>query len=177
MTETAATQQNAQTIPWWVVLLEGIAAIIVGVLLLANPAMTTLILVQVLGIWWFIKGIFQIIAIFIDSDMWGWKLFAGIIGILAGILIIRHPLWSTAIVLQVTVIILGIQGLIVGIVNLIQAFKGGGWGIGILGVLSIIFGILILANIFIASVTIIWVLGIFAIVGGIFALLMAFRLR
>ena len=177
MSEAVAVQEDTQTIPWWVVLLEGIAAIIVGALLLANPAMTTLILVQVLGIWWFIKGIFQIISIFIDSEMWGWKLFAGIIGILAGIIIIQHPLWAGRLVPFVLVIILGIQGIIVGIINLIQAFKGAGWGIGILGALSIIFGILILANAWIASVVFIWVLGIFGIVGGIFALVMAFRLR
>jgi uncharacterized membrane protein HdeD (DUF308 family) len=177
MTEAVAVEKDTQVIPWWVVLLEGIAAIIIGILLVTNTAGATLILVQVLGIWWFIKGIFQIIAIFIDSEMWGWKLFAGIIGILAGILIIQHPLWSTRVVLGVTVIILGIQGLIVGIINLIQAFKGGGWGIGILGALSIVFGIILLANVYIAAAILPWVLGIFAIVGGIFALIMAFRLK
>ena len=177
MTEAAIEQQETQAIPWWVVLLEGIAAIIIGVLLVTNTAQATLILIQLLGIWWFIKGIFQIISIFINSEMWGWKLFAGIIGILAGILIIQHPLWSTRVVLSVTVIILGIQGLIVGIINLIQAFKGAGWGIGILGVLSIIFGVILLANLWVATLVLPWVFGILAIVGGIFALILAFRLR
>lgn len=177
MTEAVIMEQESQVIPWWLVLLEGIAAIIIGILLVTNTVTATLILVQLLGIWWFIKGIFQIIAIFIDSEMWGWKLFAGLIGILAGILIIQHPIWSTSIVLSVTVIILGIQGLLVGIINLIQALRGGGWGIGILGALSIVFGIILLANIFVATLALPWVFGVLAIVGGIFALVLAFRMR
>ena len=38
--------------PWWVVLLEGILAIIVGLFLLYSPAATTAFLIQVLGIFW-----------------------------------------------------------------------------------------------------------------------------
>jgi len=35
-------------VPWWLVLLEGIALVILGILLFASPGMTTLILVQFL---------------------------------------------------------------------------------------------------------------------------------
>jgi uncharacterized membrane protein HdeD (DUF308 family) len=104
-------------------------------------------------------------------------LFIGILGILAGLVIMRHPLWSSFLVPTVAVIVLGIQGLIMGVVRLIQAFQGEGWGAGILGVLSILFGIVLLANPFIAGLTLPWVLGIFGIVGGIFAIIAAFRLK
>jgi uncharacterized membrane protein HdeD (DUF308 family) len=172
-----ASEEKTPLIPWWLVLIQGIAAVIIGILLITNPRATTLVLVQVLGIYWFISGIFGIISIFLDSSMWGWKLFAGLLGIVAGIIIIQHPLWSSLLVPAVVVIILGVEGLIIGIINLIQAFKGGGWGIGILGALSIIFGIILLGNVFVAGLALPWVLGIFGIVGGIFAIIMAFRLR
>ncbi len=177
MTTATATESDVKMIPWWLVLLEGIAAIILGVLLLTNPGATTLVLVQVLGIYWFIDGIFRIVSIFIDSSMWGWKLFAGILGIIAGIIIIQHPIWSTLLLPEVAIIILGVDGIIIGIVSLIQAFRGGGWGVGVLGVISIIFGIILLANPIIGAVALPWVLGIFAFVSGIFAIIMAFRLR
>jgi uncharacterized membrane protein HdeD (DUF308 family) len=177
MTTATATESDVKMTPWWLVLLEGIAAVIIGVLLLTNPRATMAVLVEVLGIYWLIAGIFKIISIFIDSSMWGWKLFAGILGILAGIIIIQHPLWSTILVPTIAIIILGIDGIIIGIVSLIQAFKGGGWGVGILGVLSIIFGIILVANPLIGAAALPWVLGIFGIVGGIFAIIMAFRLR
>lgn len=178
MTTAEAFQgEGSRTIPWWLVLLEGIAAVIIGILLLIEPRMTITVLVWILGIYWFIAGIFSIIGIFVDSTAWGWKLFIGILGIIAGLVIIRHPLWSSLLVPAVAVIVLGIEGLIIGVVRLIQAFQGEGWGAGILGVLSIIFGIILLGNAFLASLSLPFVLGIFAIVGGVFAIIAAFKLK
>ena len=177
MTAATATNQDRSTLPWWVVLLEGIAAIVIGLLLLTSPVMTTAVLVQFLGLYWLIAGIFQIIAIFVDSSQWGWKLFVGIVGIIAGVIILRHPLWSTLLVPSTLVILLGLLGITIGVIKLIQAFQGGGWGAGVLGVLSIILGIILLGNLLIATLSLPLVLGIFAIVGGILALVGAFRLK
>jgi uncharacterized membrane protein HdeD (DUF308 family) len=111
-------------------------------------------------------------------SLWGWKLFGGIIGILAGIVVLQHPLWSTLLLPAVYVIILGIQGIIGGGVSLVMAFRGGGWGIGILGALSLVFGIILLLNpVFIGVAVLPFVLGAFALVGGIAAVIGAFMLR
>ena len=180
MTTDAATTKGTQGMqaPWWLILIEGILAIFVGILLFTNTAATTIFLVQVLGIYWLIKGIFVLISIFVDSSMWGWKLFAGIVGILAGLLIITSgPLYSTILVATVAIIVLGIQGLIMGIAYIVMAFKGGGWGIGILGGLSIIVGIILLANTLIAAAVLPFVLGFFLIAGGIIAIVAAFKMR
>ncbi|MBI4673502.1 MAG: DUF308 domain-containing protein [Chloroflexi bacterium] len=83
------------TTPWWLFLIEGISSIVLGLLLLTNPAVTVLVLVQFLGIWWLVSGILDIVGIFMDKTAWGWKLFSGIIGILAGIVILQHPILST----------------------------------------------------------------------------------
>jgi uncharacterized membrane protein HdeD (DUF308 family) len=176
MAEATMTSEE-RVMPWWVVLIEGIAAIIIGVLLLANPRVTTAVLIQFLGIYWFIVGIIDIVRIFMDSSMWGWKLFSGIIGILAGIAIIQYPLWATLLVPAVLVWVFGFFGIIIGIIGLIQAFQGAGWGAGILGVLSILFGLLLIFNAFVASLTLPFIFGILGIVGGLAALVMAFRMR
>jgi len=172
-----AVQQEKQNIPWWVVLLQGIAAVILGLFLLAKPGMTMVVVVQLIGIYWFVAGIFQIVAIFIDHTQWGWKLFSGILGIIAGMIIIEHPLWSPILLTSVLIIVLGIEGLIIGIINLIQAFKGGGWGVGILGALSILFGLVLLANVLLATFSVPWVLGVLGIVGGVIAIIYSFRLK
>jgi uncharacterized membrane protein HdeD (DUF308 family) len=164
-------------IPWWLLLVEGIAAIVVGVLLLMNPAKMSVLLVQVLAIYWLIKGIVAIISIFIDSTAWGWKLFIGIVGIIAGYVLIQHPIGGTLTVAVSFTVVLGIQGIIIGIVEIIQAFQGGGWGIGILGGLSGIIGVWLLLNARAAAAVLPWVLGILAIIGGIFAIVMAFKLK
>ena len=176
MSEATMTSEE-RLVPWWVVLIEGIAAIIIGVLLLIEPGKTMTLVIQFLGIYWFIVGIIDIVRIFIDSSMWGWKLFSGIIGILAGLAIINYPLWATILVPTTLVWVFGFFGIIIGIIGLIQAFQGAGWGAGILGVLSILFGLLLIFNAFYASLTLPFIFGILGIVGGLAALVMAFQMR
>ena len=172
-----AMERGRADFPWWLVLIEGIALVILGILWFASPGMTTLVAVTFLGAYWLVAGVFEIIGIFMDKSMWGWKLFTGILGIIAGIIVMRHPLWSSALVGATLVIILGIQGLIIGGVRIYQAFKGAGWGAAILGAVSILFGILLLANVWIAAFTLPWVLGALALVGGIASIVMSFRLK
>jgi len=174
-TYTGRVQESA--FPWWLVLLEAIAVLIVGLLLLSAPAQTTVITIQILGFYWLVAGVLKIVGIFVDRTLWGWKLFAGILGILAGIVVLQHPLWSPLLVGSTIVIILGFQGLIYGIVGVVQAFSGAGWGTAILGVISILFGVLLLANVWVATFSLPYVIGILAIVGGIAGIFGAFRLR
>ena len=173
--DTAAMETQAR--PWWLLLLEGIAAIIVGLLIFSSPAKTVLVLVQFIGLYWLIRGIFDIVSIFIDHTMWGWKLFMGIIGIIAGMLILQNTLWATIFVPATLVWIMGLYGIIGGIVMLIQAFKGGGWGAGIMGVVFILLGIFILGNVFATTVVWIWLSGFILVIGGIAAIVQAFRQR
>jgi uncharacterized membrane protein HdeD (DUF308 family) len=51
MTTLPATQEKSQKhdLAWWVVLIQGILSILIGVLLLVSPGMTVLVLVQILG--------------------------------------------------------------------------------------------------------------------------------
>lgn len=163
---------------WWVVLLEGIALVLIGILLFTDTEQTVFTLVLFLGIWWFISGIFDLISLFMDRMHWGWKLLSGILGILAGLVIIRHPIWAAVIVPATLLWVLAIFGIIIGVMAVIRAFQGAGWGIGILGVVTAILGIIALgANVGVALATVIIVGGIWAIIGGIAAIVYAFRLR
>jgi uncharacterized membrane protein HdeD (DUF308 family) len=178
MTTTFAESSEGMSVPWWLVLLEGIAAVIIGIFLLTAPGITLLFLVQVTGFFWLIGGILRLVSIFVDSSLWGWKLLAGIVGVLAGLVVLQHPLWSTLLLPAVYVIILGIQGIILGGTGLVMAFRGGGWGSGVLGVLSIILGIVLLLNpLFIGIAVLPFVLGAFALLGGILAIVAAFAMR
>jgi uncharacterized membrane protein HdeD (DUF308 family) len=164
-------------IPWWLILLQGIFAVILGLLLLASPAMATLVLIQFIGIYWLIAGVFNLVGIFLDHADWGWKLLKGILGVLAGLLVIQHPLWSTVLIPTTLIIVLGIVALVSGIIGLIEAFKGGGWGAGILGVLGILIGLALLGSPMIGASSLPIVLGAVALIGGIAAIVQAFRMR
>lgn len=174
---TAEMSGTMKRVPWWLILIEGILSIIVGLALLAWPAKAFTTLVFFLGFWWLVDGIFDIVSIFIDHSRWGWKLFMGIIGILAGVFLIQAPLQGALVLAPTFVIILGFMGIMYGTIGLINAFQGGGWGAGIMGVISIILGIYLLLNIWSVSLAVPWVFGGFAIVGGIMAIVLAFRYK
>ena len=177
MAEATMTAEE-RMVPWWVVLIEGIAAIIIGILLLVRPAITTTVLVQFLGIYWFIVAIIEIERIFTDSSNWGWKLFSGILGILAGLAIMNLPYVLDAVIVLTTMVwVFGFIGIIIGIIGLIQAFQGAGLGAGILGVLSILFGLLLVGNALKFSFVTPFIFGILALVGGLAALVYAFQMR
>ena len=168
---------EAQNIPWWVSLTQGIFLIIIGILLFTNTAATVLVMAQILAIYWLISGILQIVSIFVHHSAWGWKLLGGIIGIWAGLFIINNPIGGTLAFGFAVVVILGIQAMILGVINIIQAFRGSGWGIGLLGIVNIIFGLILLGNTMFSVAVLPWILGGFAFIGGMAAIFIAFRSR
>lgn len=180
MQDVATQRVDELGIPWWAVLVQGIAGLMIGLFLVTAPGTTTLALVRVLGYYWLISGILSIVRIFTkERDIhWGWLLVWGILGILAGISVLDHPLWSAIMIPTVLVTFVGVDGIIMGIIALIEAFSGeGGWAAGILGVLSIILGIGLLGSSLVATAVLPIVVGAFSVVGGIAAIIFSFRLR
>jgi uncharacterized membrane protein HdeD (DUF308 family) len=175
--EVAVFGFETRALPWWLILIEGILAIIIGILLFTSTVQTVASLVIFLGLYWLVKGIFDIISMFIDHTAWGWKLFIGIIGIIAGLVILRNPLMSTFTVPAIFTWILGIYAIMAGIIMLIQAFRGGGWGIGIMAVMGILIGIFLLANTLMSALILIYLSAGVLIVGGVLAVIFAFRAR
>jgi uncharacterized membrane protein HdeD (DUF308 family) len=160
-----------------VTLISGVALVFIGIWLWSQPAQATLFLWQVIGWYWLITGILNIVMIFVDSTKWGWKLTLGIIGIIAGLWIINNPVWGAIGGTAAIVLVLGIQAIIYGIVALIAAFQGGGWGAAILGIISIVLGFLLLGNWGAATLVTPWVIAIFAIVGGVVEIVVSFMQR
>jgi uncharacterized membrane protein HdeD (DUF308 family) len=163
---------------WWIVLLQGIAGVIIGVLLFTDPAPTLVTLTLFLGVYWFIYGIFDLVRMFGDSANWGWHLIGGILGVLCGLAIVRNPLWAAVLVPATLVWLLGVAGIVIGIMSLVQAFRGGGWGPGVLGALSVILGLVLLfGNTLVAATILVWTIAGIAVVGGIVAIVMSFQIK
>ena len=101
----------------------------------------------------------------------------GILGIIAGLLIMIYPYYSAILVPSLLFIFIGVWGLIIGFITLFHSMKGGGWGEAILGILTIIFGIVLLADPLIGAAYLPYVLGIFAVIGGVGAIISAFLIR
>ena len=163
--------------PWWLVLLQGIIALILGIFFLTSPYMTLLVLVTFLGAYWFVSGIFSLVSIGVDKTNAGMKALLGILGIFLGIAILAYPFYSAFIVPFVFVIMVGVWALIIGGLHMYQAFTGGGWAIGILGLISVIFGLILLIQPYIATLALPFVLGILGIVFGFAAIIGSFMIR
>jgi len=169
--------------PWWVTLMQGIGAFIIGaVLLWAAPSQkqdTYQLLVQFLGIYWLVLGVMDIVRIFQDSTGWGLKLFMGIISILAGGYILMYPIAAAVVLPQVFVLVLGIWGLIYGIMLIFLGFRGAGWGATILGALGALFGLALIANYGQPGwgLSMLWTAAVFGVIGGIVLVVRAFHQR
>ncbi len=136
--------------PWWLLFIEGIIGIMLGGILLWAPAKTKedtwMILVIILGIYWLVSGIFTIGRLSQNRKQWGWKLFTGILSILAGGYILIYPAAAAVALPSVMVLVLGIWGVIHGSIRLLMAVQGGGWGSAVLGALMLFLGIVLIIN-------------------------------
>jgi uncharacterized membrane protein HdeD (DUF308 family) len=178
MTDTAVAAPAAKPeFPWWLLLVQGIVALVVGGMLMMSPARTTVFLVQIFGWFWLFQGVFALGSLFVDRTAWGWRLFSGLLSIWAGAYIIGSPYMGAAIFVGVATLILGINGIIIGVVDLMKAFKGGGWGVGFLGALSLVIGIAIAFNLVAYAAVLPWVWGLFAIISGVMAIVSSFQLK
>jgi uncharacterized membrane protein HdeD (DUF308 family) len=167
--------ENENTINRRVMVLGGIASVIFGILLLTWPGATLSAIMMLVGLWWLIQGIFMIFSIFIDRSKGGWKLIGGAIGILAGILVLQHPLLIPMIGTITLTLVLGILGISMGILSVIAALAGDGWGTGVLGIVSIVIGMLFIFNVWVGAVVLVWGTAILMIISGISGIFWAYR--
>jgi len=181
-TKTTAVQARPQR-PWWLTLIVGISAIIVGALLLwgnlVTQVRTYFLLVEVLGIWWLVDGIFDIVHMFTDHRQWGYKLFIGIVSIVAGGYILMYPVLVGLELPSLFVLILGIWGVIKGCVLFFMAFKGGGGAYAIVGIFAIFFGLILIVAYTVPGVGVVavWIAALGAFLGGFFLIYRALQQR
>jgi uncharacterized membrane protein HdeD (DUF308 family) len=179
MSETSVTrisEVKIDLVPWWLVLLEGLAALIIGIYLFISPAPTVVLLVSILGWYWLITGILTLVTLIMDRTNATWRALSALLGIAAGIVVIGHPLWSAAIVPGTLVIIAGVLGVCFGFISLFWALKEG-WGAAAVGVISVIFGLVLIGSPVIGIVMLVYLLGALGIAGGLASIYLALKLR
>jgi uncharacterized membrane protein HdeD (DUF308 family) len=163
---------------WWVFLLEGIAALLFGLLLITEPGATLVALVVFLGFYWLMIGVLELVRVFVDRSVpWYWSLLIGILGIIAGIIVLNHPMFAAVLLPTTIVLYLGILGLIMGAVQLVGGFTGGGLGSFALGVINVLIGLILLGAPMAAALAVPLVFGILLLIEGVALIIWAFRVR
>jgi len=126
--------------------LEGISAIVIGIFFLYEPKATTILLIQILAIFWLAQGIISVIEALIFTKNWMWNLISGILSIIAGVVIMMYPILNPLIVLNLLILFIGVLVFVNGAMRFTLSLKGGGLGMGILGLVTIILGLLLLTT-------------------------------
>jgi uncharacterized membrane protein HdeD (DUF308 family) len=118
-----AVRERKNVSQWWILLLEGLVGIIIGIITFFWPAITALILLYIVAIWAIITGLFEIGAAFARPGPTAsreWTLAAaGIISVLFGMLLIAQP----SVGLLTLVWLVAIYALVFGILLIIRAFQ------------------------------------------------------
>jgi len=168
---------DSKLFPWWLILVWGILTLLIGCMFLITPGLTVELFITFVGAYWLVGGIFAIASLAVDKSNMGWKIFLSVINILAGIVILVHPLYAALFALGFAVIFIGFWAIFIGVSHLYHAFTQKDAGNAILGIVSLIFGILLLANTLIASVLLPYVIGGFAIVMGLCSIFVSFTAK
>lgn len=161
---------------WWLMLLRGIVAIILGLIVLFDPGIALLAIIYVFGAYALIDGILSVIVAIAERrylPRWGWLVVEGVAGIILGIIAFAWP-GETALIL---LYIVAIWAVVTGVMEIAAAFTVGSWLLGLTGVLSIVFGIILFVHPGVGLLSILWLLGVYAIVFGIVLIVHAFQLH
>ncbi|HZS86836.1 MAG TPA: HdeD family acid-resistance protein [Chloroflexota bacterium] len=167
---------------WWLLLLEGVVSVVLGAYALARPGITLVALIIVWGLFALINGVAEVFRALGGAHdgrrAWGWQLAGGLVGIVAGLAILRWPGISALFVLY----LIGIWAIVTGIVSIVHAIADHegmphAWLIALGGIVSVLFGIVMFAWPGAGLLTLVYLVGIYAIVYGVITCVIAFRLH
>ena len=163
---------------WGLAVVLGVLSIILGLLAIAYPGRTVVIVAIFFAAWLFVTGIYEVIVSFTRDGDTAMRVFHAIIGVLAvivGFALLRTPFQSV----EVLIFVLGVFWLVQGIMTFVAAFsvkQGRNWGIFI-GILGVLAGIVILAYPIDSALTLAFIGGIWLVILGIMQVVAGIQLR
>jgi len=165
---------------WWAVILRGLIAIAFAVIAFTWPGVTLATLVLLFGFYALIDGISSLIAAIVGrhhEDRWLLAL-EGVIGIWAGLLILRAPGLTTTLL----VFFISIWAMATGFLRIVEAIRlrkqiSGEMWLALSGVLSILFAFLLIARPVVGALSILWVLAAYALILGVFMIFLGVEIK
>ncbi len=121
-----AITHRRESANWWLVLIPGLAGVIIGIISMAMPEVTTTVVIYLIAIWALVSGLGQIYsAMKIRKDVEGeWMpILIGIISMVLGIILFAMPREAATTVMW----LVGLFVLVLGILWLVMGFRVRNW--------------------------------------------------
>src|SRR5690348_10720429 len=132
---------HESTWAWWLLMLVGLVGIAAGVIVLAKPSNSLATLAVIAGVFILVDGIFDLVASFASRTAnRGTVALLGVLDIVVGVLLIRHPIGGVLVI----ALLIGIWLIAVGLVRLVAAFdrEHRAWNI-VVALIEVVAGIVI----------------------------------
>lgn len=163
---------------WPVVMFVGFLTLALGLIVVAWPDQTLVVLSVLFGIQLLLMGLFRLIGAFSsDATAPGLMGFVGILGLVAGVAVIRHPFETVAVLATILGIVWIVSGAIDFIGSVADSQLEDRFWVGLMGVITAITGIIIVSWPKPTVTVIAWIAGIYLLLLGLTTIYGAFRLR
>ena len=161
---------------WWLILIRGIVAVIFGVLVLLNPAMSAVSLTLAFGLYAVASGGITFFVGLLGSGDAGDRIMLAVQGVLQAILGVVVLAWPgiSMISLLYAIIIFAFVG---GIIEIVGAFQNRDVWLGLSGAISVLFGIYAFRFPGDGALAVLFAIGIYAILVGVALIIGSFQVR
>jgi uncharacterized membrane protein HdeD (DUF308 family) len=164
---------------WRAAFLVGLATAILGIIVAVLPGVSLTVIAVLLGVLVIFSGIYNVVEAFRGAEHGRvWRGIAGVVFIVAGLVLIRHLHLSLALiglVIGLTWVVQGLAALIAGLSGSATRM-GTGWSI-FFGVISLIAGIVVISAPIASITTLAVLMGVWFVVMGIMEMFGSFAFR
>ena len=166
---------------WWAILIRGIVAIAFGVLAFTWPSVTLATLVVLFGCYALLDGAFSLITAIGGrrrrDDRWLLVL-EGIVGIWAGVVTLRAPAVTAAVLVFFMSIWAMSTGFlrIAGAIRLRKEISGEVWLV-LSGLASVLFALMLMFRPGVGALALVWIIAGYALIMGVFLVMLGIELR
>jgi uncharacterized membrane protein HdeD (DUF308 family) len=168
------------TAAWKLLLVRGVFGIVLGIVLVAWPQATIVVVMVLVGIWALIDGIGLATQVFAQGASVGQRVFFGVMALIA-LVVALVAIFRPGTAASVVTWFLGIWLLVRGLFELVGAFSSTiaapRWLLVLGALLDLVLGWLFVTNPGTAAVAVAWVIGLFAIAWGVVFVVLALAAR
>lgn len=159
---------------WWLLDVVGVASAVAGVILVTKPSHSLATLAVIVGIFLLIDGLVELVSSFgHPAEGRAIAVVVGLLGVIVGIILIRHPTRAV----DAIGLLIGIWLVAAGVLRLLRALSVTGLLQAAIAVVEIVVGIVIVSDPHIGYATLAILTGIWLIVNGVAMIVLGLAVR